>query len=355
VPIYRYHTKSGPRWAAVITVNYRQHWRRGFEDPEAAKLGEAHLRLEVAEGELTAKSSKVTLGEFVPRWLETKRPSVSASTYRHYRHVLLDVAKPLHGKALTRLTAIELQEWVNALGSEGLEPKTISDYVVVLKAALQQAVSWELVARNPAAAVVKPRIVRKEPRFLTIDQLQRVLEEADRTDFGPLVRVALLTGLRIGELLALRWSDVDLAAGVLRVAGGKTPDARRGIALGEQAVEALRLQSRRQKELRLAQGPAWRAGDQVFSGQEGGRLTPNRLNATQWTLIRARAGLSGLRLHDLRHAHATLLALAGVPPRIAQARMGHSNPAFTMRVYQHIAPGDQAEAAVKVERLLARS
>lgn len=226
---------------------------------------------------------------------------------------------------------------------------------------------WQLLGRNPADAVESPRPLRHEIAAVPPDDLRRLLDAGDQTNFGPLVTVALLTGLRAGELLGLRWQDVDFDNGVLRVQQTcqwlsgegfifrqpKSHRSTRPVALTPGTVEILRRVRVKQLEERLAAGTAYEDQGLVFTDALGRPIHPSTLRQTWLGIVKA-AGMERLRFHDLRHAHASLLMAQGVHPKIVSERLGHSSVSITLDIYSHVAPGLQAEAAAGLDALLQR-
>lgn len=201
---------------------------------------------------------------------------------------------------------------------------------------------------------------------MTPAQAWAVVGAAAETSIGPFVRLALLTGMRRGELLGLRWADVDLEGGALhvqqtaqRILGQgiifrqpKTRLSRRSIALSPDAVAVLRQHRRRQAEARLLAGSAYGDRDLVFATGLGTPVEPGNLRRA-WVGIARAAGVPGLRIHDLRHAHATLMLSQGVHPKVVSERLGHASVNITLDTYSHVLPGLQEAAAVSLDTILA--
>jgi integrase len=200
-------------------------------------------------------------------------------------------------------------------------------------------------------------------------QAQRLLEASAGTRQEALYTLALATGMRQGELLGLRWRDVDLDAGVLRVraslrrsrktgdwhfAEPKTRRSRRQLALGPETIEVLRRQRARQAQSRLLVGAAWRDLDLVFATEAGGPLLARNVYRSFMQLL-ARAELPRVRFHDLRHTAATLLLSARVNPKVVSELLGHASVAITLDIYSHVLPDMQQDAAATMDRLLRRS
>ena len=241
-------------------------------------------------------------------------------------------------------------------GKGGLDPKTVLEVHVIVHKALRDACKRGLVVRNVASDAEAPKRHRpsNELRAWTAQQLHVFLQVARGDRLFPAFWLGASTGMRRGELLGLRWGDVDLAGGHLSVnrslisvayelheTRGKTRNSRRWIDLDDVTVSVLALW---RQALSVELGRAIADDDYVFCTPVGGPVHPDRLTQI-FTRLVATAPVPRLRLHDLRHTHATLLLKAGVPIKVVSERLGHANPGFTMATYQHVLPGMQAEAA----------
>jgi integrase len=247
----------------------------------------------------------------------------------------------------------------------GLSPKTVSNVHGVLHKALDQAFRWRLVTSNVADLVDPPRVPHHEMKALGPDQARSVLETAAGDPLEALYRLAVTAGLRQGELLALRWPELDLERGMVSVvatleqrrgcepvvAQPKTPRSRRQIALTEAAVDSLRHHRRTQKEDSLRVGRPWLDTGFVFARADGRPLSMSIIGKA-WTVLNAAAGVPRVRFHDLRHTAATLLLSRGVHPKVVSEMLGHSTVAITLDTYSHVMPTMQREAAQVMGDLL---
>jgi len=237
----------------------------------------------------------------------------------------------------------------------------------VLHRALEQAAQWGLTPRNVAKLVTPPRPARREMATLSPEQARASLEAAEGDRLEALYVLALSTGMRQGELLALRWRDVDLEGGTLQVratlqrtrdgfqfAEPKTARSRRQVALTKPAVEALRRHRSRQLEERLQMGAAWEDNDLVFANEVGRPIEAGNLIRRSFHPLLDRAGLQHIRFHDLRHTAATLALGKGVHPKIVAEMLGHSQIAVTLDLYSHVTPTMQRQAAEALEAALSR-
>jgi len=258
------------------------------------------------------------------------------------------------------LTPQQVQTFYNKKRSEGLSPKSISLIHGVLHNALDNAVKWSLVARNVCDLVSPPRVVKPEIQPLTIEQAQQLLKYARGHRLETLLTVAVTTGMRRGEILALRWADIDVQRGSLQVrrtvdfiakhgyveTEPKTASGKRQIALPPFVVEMLKSHRIQQLEQRLKVGEAWQESDLVFTGLEGGYLNPRYL-VKLFSRLLTEAGLPHIRFHDLRHSAATLLLSMGVEMKVIREILGHSNIGMTADVYSHVSLAMQKTAMDK--------
>lgn len=249
----------------------------------------------------------------------------------------------------------------------GLAPKSVHYVHTILHRAFRDAVRWGKLTRNPAAAADPPKpgsrnrgAVKAWPDDVLGDFLDR--EADDR--YGPLWHFLATTGMRRGEVLGLRWRDVDLEAGVVSVHQTlivvdhrpefglpKTTSGARAVELDEDTVAVLRDQRRRQLEERLLMGAGWRDHDLVFCRPTGEPYHPDRVSREFTRRVR-RYDLPRIPVHGLRHTWATLALKAGVHPRVVQERLGHSTIAITLEIYSHVTPGMGREAAEQVAGLI---
>lgn len=341
-----------------------------------AEREEARLRHEVAEG-LDLEPARITLAQYLSRWLTSVRPNLAPATYRRYHDLLrLHVLPHIGTGALSKLRPLHVQQLYARLqadpGPDGrhLSSRTRLHVHRVLSTALAQAVRWQIISRNVCQAVDPPQARKAEIRALDPEETRRLLEVAEAEDsvHGDAVVLALHTGLRQGELPGLRWQDVDLQRGRftvwqslqyvpgegLAVREPKTNRSRRGIPLGDAALAALSRIRRRQLEQRLAVGSAYQDSGMVLTTALGTPVDPNNLRRAFRRIV-ADAGVGPVRFHDLRHTHATLLLARGVHPKVVSERLGHTSIGITMDLYSHVLPGLQEEAARDLDVWLSQS
>jgi integrase len=310
--------------------------------------------------------SNLTVATFlVDEWLPAIEATVRASTFFSYSgHVRRHVVPRIGGLRLQDLTGGRLNAFYATLLSEGrrdgssLAPATVRRVYATLHRALGDAVRWGRLVRNPADAADPPQAAsQSDKKVWTASELERFLGYLEGDRLRPAFLVAALTGMRRGEVLGLRWDDLDLDAGYLSVRRSRTcvgyevrvepPKTKRGerrIDLGRRTVATLRAWRKAQLEERLSWGEAWSDTGYVFTREDGAPVHPDRFSKLFARTIRE-AGLPRIPLKNLRHTHATLLLKAGVHPKVVQERLGHASIAITLDTYSSVSQGMQAEAA----------
>lgn len=320
--------------------------------------------------------SKETVGHFLVRWLtDYVDPSLALRTRLRYRDVVEhDLIPHLGSLPLQHLRPSHIVATEGALRVSGnrktggpLAPATVRKVHNVLHRALSHAVAWQVIAINPAAAVDRPSVRASTPRTLTSEQARTLLEALETHRFGLPLRTALLCGLRLSELLALRWSDIDWTGGrvlvlqsldsrhdgVVRFKETKTHRSARPVSIPPQLLHALREHKKSQARRRLLVGEAWTDLDLVFATDRGQPLTSGWVRKSFYRLLDA-LDIPRMPLHGLRHTMATLMLAAGEHPKVVSERLGHSNPSFTLTVYGHVVPGMHEGASQRLEEALIR-
>jgi len=309
------------------------------------------LRLQETEQSLVAPD-RMQLSAFLTQWVrDVIVPTKRLGTAMSYESVCRNHLVPMLGsRPVQKLTAAEIQKEFATLKA-GDRTKELA--FVVLRAALRQALAWGIVARNVTDAVVRPKNPRTEMKVLNPEQVLRLLTHSKTDRLYALYRLALATGMRQGELFALRWADIDFQRNTITVQNQlsqhtlkpeevKTDRSRRSIDITPQVATDLRLHRDRQ----FAE-----MGKQhfVFLSPDGSMLRISNFTRREWKPLLKRARLPDIRFHDLRHTAATLMLLAGVNVKVISERLGHSKVAFTMDTYTHVFPNMRREAASAVE------
>jgi integrase len=358
--------RADGRWEARITLEGGRV--KSFYGQTRAEVVTRLTRAqhERAQGLLIALDERQTVAQYLASWLATVKPAVRPRTWTRYEVAIRVHIVPALGKhRLTRLTAQHVQQLYAAKLEEGLASGTVRHLHATLHGALDQAVRLHIIPRNVSDIVTPPRPSRNEMQILTPEQAQTFLRAVSGQRLEALYVLGLTTGMREGELLGLRWRDVDLDAGVLHITSTlhhtrgawrldtpKTAQSRRRVDLAPMAADALRAHRTRQLEERLLAGAHWHDHDLVFTRTDGEPIRRSRLLDLEFRPLLAKAGLPPLRFHDLRHTAATLLLLANVPAKVVSELLGHSNVGITLNRYSHVLPSMQRDAAAAMERML---
>ena len=292
------------------------------------------------------------MGEYVERWLLTSaKGSVRESTYESYRKQVERYVVPAVGRVkLKRLSAMQIQGMYRAMLDRSLYPRTVQYTHAVLHRALGQAVRWGLIPRNVSEDVDRPRLRREEIRPLNRSQARLLLETARESGdrFEALYVLALHTGMRPGELLGLKWEDVDLdkrglqlnrALAGKNLTAPKTKRSRRRIDLSAAGMAALKAHRKRQLEERIKRTGLWRDHGLVFPSAVGTPLSHRNVVRAFKDLLKRAGRPQSTRLYDLRHTCATLLLGSNVHPKYVQELLGHASIALTLDTYSHVLKG----------------
>lgn len=373
--------RRGDRWTAFWKIETATGWKQRSKGGFATKReAQAYLTRTLAsiDAGTFADPSKLTLREYLlERWLPMKRESLRPSTFDSYRrnvelhilpslgHIRLQLLTP---DQLDRFYAEQLAGGRLTGASKGLAPKTVRHLHTVLHRALADAVRKNLVARNVADAADPPKLrERTGPtamRTWNADELRRFLLEVAADPFGPAFWLAATTGLRRGEVLGLRWLDIDfknarvsISQTILNIAyqvtlgTPKTARGRRAIAIDPTTMAVLRTHRKNQLALRRAADRPFTEAGLVFGRADGRPQHPDLFSQSFDRAVK-QLGLPRIRLHDLRHTHATLGLAAGIPAKVMSDRLGHATVAFTQDVYMHAIPRMEEAAAQQITDLV---
>ncbi|TCS80341.1 site-specific integrase [Tepidibacillus fermentans] len=374
--------KRGSKWVFVIDVGRDEKtgkrirkWFSGFNTKKEAEKAMAQKIHELNMGTYV-EPSKLTLGDYLYQWLENyAKVNTAPRTYEGYEmiikkhiipslgHITLDNLKPLH---IQRYYSDKLSHG-RTDGTGGLSAQTVLHHHRVLKEALEQAVKWQLIVRNVADAVEPPRPKKVQMVTLNKQEISKLLETAKDSPFFPIIFTAIYTGMRRGEILGLRWRDINFHNRVISVR--QTLQAVKGkglifkepkngkertVSIPDSLIDLLKKQKIKQNENKLRFGPAYNDFDLVFAQPNGNPFQPSELSRGFNKIIK-KAEITPIRFHDLRHTHATLLLEQGVHPKIVSERLGHSSINITLDTYSHVLPNMQEEAANKFDDLIKKS
>jgi integrase len=416
---YVFKDRSGCWWARVTFTDEagrRRNVKRSTYTDEAGNKWRARniteakdpmlkqLLREMEESpETILEGNGTTLNDYLDKWLaNTVKSRVGLRTYADYTELLQRYIQgkkqskngsdaspdtsdtgPNNGKKkrpevkpvtnigkkkLSEIRPLDVQTLYSKMQARGLSSRTVRYTHAVLNSAFKQAIKWGLLSKNPAAFVDLPKRERKEMQALSPEEAVRFITAAAEDAMSLVFNLALATGMRPEEYLALQWKDVDLDRGLLtiqrtlswhRSGGGwyfdepKTARSRRGVPLPPSIVRGLSEYKREQETVRLKAGPDWRDFDLLFTTGDGGPLLDRNLSRRNFKAVLKRAGLpNSMRLYDLRHSCATLLLTEGTNPKVVAERLGHASTAMTMDIYSHVLPSLQQEATERLENLL---
>lgn len=364
--------RRGKSWSYVLDAGpdpasgrRRQVWKGGFPTKREAQRALREALSRVDHGTFVVHQ-RVTLADYLDQWLETTRPTIRATTHAGYQRNVDKVKQGLGHVRLGDIRPVMIERLYADLATSGgrggrrLSAKSVVNVHLCLRKALEDAERLGMLATNPVRRVRPPRWQSPEMRVWTADQTQTFLDVSRAHRLHAAFVLLATTGMRRGEVVGLRWDDVDLDGARLRVRHSvttarnqvvldapKTRRSRRSIALDDDTVAALQAHRRRQLEERLVAGELWQDQRLVFPSELGALLHPDVVSRAFDSLVR-RVELPRIRLHDLRHGWASLALEAGVHPKVVSERLGHSTVGITLDTYSHVVQGLDAEAAATV-------
>ncbi len=367
-PISRRVSKSTGKVSWIIQIRTgtksdgKPRWlTKTFEKQRDAKAYLAKVIKDRDSG-LVVQPAKMPLNEFLDKWLESAvEARVRANTYRSYVWQLKRyVRNELGSYRLCDISPLQVQRLYSNLNREGLSSRVVRYTHTILNNAFGQAVKWRMLPSNPCSGAELPRSKHKDTRALTVEEVARFVKVLRGSRHEALFLVALTTGMRPSEYLALRWKDVDFDTARIQVRRSldwrrkgdwefsepKTTRSRRSIPIPAEVVGRLREHRRVQAEQRLKAGPDWGDHSLVFCDRKGEPLDRQNLLRRHLRPLLKKAKISpNLTLYGLRHSCATLMLAAGIHPKVVSERLGHSSITITLDVYSHVLPSLQVEAS----------
>ena len=358
--------RNNGTWRAQISIDGKRLSFSGQSQAECREwVRQTQQRLKTG---LTFEGSKLSYGEYLTNWLSTTQVAVRPKTWRQYKQIVRDYISPeLGGIKISVLRPDQIQRVYDRLIKVGKGRRTVQLVHAVIHRSLTQAVKLGLMGRNPDNATTPPKPINKEIKILDQGQVHQLLIATQARGFRRLAfyHVALATGMRQGELLGLKWDDLDLTRKTLQVkrqverlpGGGfefvppKTKAGYRTIKLGSETVNILTHHYKTQLDESANAGNKWQDHGLIFPSSVGTPFSPSNVLKTFGTL-RDEAGLPKIRFHDLRHTAASLMLNNGVDVLIVSKRLGHSKPSITLDVYGHLIPSSQEKAADLIDTLI---
>ena len=299
------------------------------------------------------------------QWLISYRSSVHPNTIAQYEGIIRLHLIPFLGHIkLKDLRTDQIQALYTGETKKGTSPRMVRSIHSVVRRALNIALKWGLIGRNPAPSVTLPKLKRKEMKTLNDSQVRVFLSAAKGLRHEALFWMAVFTGLREGELFGLKWSDLDWGKKHLKVqrqlqriqgkgmvfTEPKTAAGKRMIVLSTATVAKLQEHLDRQQQERVSAGDRWQEHDLMFPSTLGTPMDPSNMYKDFKDTLKM-ADLPDIRFHDLRHTAATLMLQQGTHPKIVQERLGHSDISLTLNTYSHVLPSMQEEAAEKMDEI----
>jgi integrase len=357
---YGFRIDLGPDPA---TGKRRQMSRQGFRTKREAESALSEKLGEISSGQTVSPTTE-SIGAYLDEWLKGEASRLKVSTLESYRIVVQRVSQRIGNVKLQALTPLDLERFYRELAETGgrqggpLAAKTIRNTHTVLRKAFADAERLGLILRNPAATARPPTVHQKEQKTWTSEQLRGFLDAVAGDRLLALYVLLATTGMRRGEALGVRWSDLDLDAGEVHIVQTlasvrhqlvfttpKTKRSRRQVYLDDQTVRLLRAHRAKQRQERLVAGPAWDGEhDLVFTDEIGQPLDPEWVSRDFRRKVR-NTTLDDIRLHDLRHTYATIALKAGVHPKVVSERLGHATVGITLDLYSHVTPAIGRDAA----------
>jgi integrase len=362
------HKKSGLYMARYTVQTSTGSKRKAIYGKTRREVDEKLTKAKAdRDGGLVFDADSMKLGDYLERWLaDSVRDTVRPTTFERYEQIVRLHIRPVLGEVkLKNVTSAHVRGLYRQKLDDGLSPRTVQYVHVTLHKALKQAIADGLIPRNATEAVKPPQVRREELRPLTAEQVKVLFEAAKGDRLEALYVLAITTGLRQGELLGLKWDDIDLEVGTLQVRrtlttakGGpvlsapNTKGSRRTVRLSQTALEVLRSHLERQLEEIDRAGDLWHENGLIFASEVGEPLGRQYVTARRFKPLLKRAGLPEIRFHDLRHTCATLLLSKNVNPKIVSEMLGHATIAITLDTYSHVLPTMQESAAAAMEQAL---
>jgi len=351
-------------WVVDVGTNgTRKQMKRRFKTKKEAEEALIEINHTLNKGAFF-EPSKMLYKDYLEQWFTTKQKTIGVQTAKVYKDYLNGRIIPGLGIFnISKLSPIQLQAFIDNLSDQGLSSATVKKIYNIIRNSLEYAVDFELISKNPAEKIKLPKASHKEMTVWNEDEVNRFLDLAKEDPLFIVFHLALSTGMRQGEILGLRWRDVNFEKGLLRIqqtlshdgksflSGAKTKSSQRNVDITEKTLNLLGKLKRLRSKEKLRLGPAYEDNDLVACTQHGTPLNPANVRRSLSRLIN-NADVPKIRFHDLRHCHASLLLSKGVHPKIISERLGHSSIKITLDTYSHLLPTMQAEAIRKLDEII---
>ncbi|WP_053361932.1 site-specific integrase [Bacillus sp. FJAT-27251] len=367
--IHKYQTKKGEtRYMVMLEVGNngkrKQKKKMGFKTKKEANTFLIEALNDINKGTYI-EPSRILFSEFLEEWFKTKQISLGTQTKSVHKNYLYKYIIPSLGHIpLSQLKTIHINNFINEMNQRKYSPATIKKAVNIIKNSLEFGIDIEMINKNVAKKATLPKEIKNEMKVWNQEEVNKFLKVAKGSRYYPFFYLALMTGMRKGEILALRWKDIDLENMLLTInqtltqdgkefiAGAKTKASNRTMDLSESTVKILKAHKVLIQQEKLALGKDYVNHDLVICTQIGTPVHSSNLRNRVFNQLIKEAEVSKIRLHDLRHTHATLLLSVGVNVKVISERLGHSSIKITLDTYSHVLPTMQKEAVKKLDDML---
>lgn len=357
--------KKGKKWYIIVEMKdengkRKRKWLSGFTSEKEAekKLPEVLQQLNTNS---FVDTNNITLRDYLQLWLKDyAKHNVAPTTYDKYSYASNKISEILGNMKLQQIKPLHIQQFVNKLNNSDLSSSTVLSYFRVLNAAINQAVKWQLLLYNPCEAITPPRNKQSKMMILDQEEIQILLNESKDHIIYPVIVLALLCGLRRGEILGLQWENIDFYSGTIHLENNlvrannkvilketKTATGRRAVDISTNVVDVLKKIKKQKMHYKQLYGSSYHDNNFVCTWEDGRPFRPDYIPKA-FAKILANADLPKIRFHDLRHTHASILLKSGVHPKVVQERLGHSSISITLDTYSHLVPSLQRSAAEKM-------
>jgi integrase len=359
-----YQRRSDERWVAQVTIQKKHRMKYFYSQCEAeAWLKQSILKISQV---VPLEGSRMSVAVFLTSWLAIISLAVKPRTWVQYDQVVNKHILPYLGHlSIQELRSDQVQSFYQRKQQDGTGARTLSLINCILHNALDYAVSNGFILHNPVHGTMISRPKYHEQKVLNLDQVRVFLQSCQGTRWEALFCLAITTGMREGEILGLKWSDIRWDTGQLQIqrqlqriprqglvfSEPKTIASRRNLAIGEEMLTKLRAHANLQEYERCLAGERWRENGLVFPSDKGTPMDPHRI-FDQYKQLLKQANLPDIRFHDLRYTHATLMLGWGIHPKVVQERLGHAQISHTLGIYSHVLPILQTEAARKMDEMV---
>lgn len=349
-------TKKGNRYYIVVDIgagyDRKQKWLSGFDTKKQAEKELPRVLSELNQGTYVEPSSQL-YSDFIDAWIKNKKSKLSANAFENYSMNIRKHIKPSLGRfKLSKLNSLAIDNFYTELEDNGLSSATIRKIHTIVRSSLEYAKQYQFISRNPAAVVKPPTVEHKDIEVWEEKDMVHFLDAVKDEHDYIVYHLALYTGMRKGEILGLKWNDIDFDNAKIRImrsysktgfSKGKTASARRVIDIDDNTVEELKKRRKVVSANKLECGKDYNNQDLVFCRAEGSPVDVRNVNR-RFTKLIERNELKKIRFHDLRHTHATIMLGMGIPVKIVSERLGHEKVELTLNTYAHLLPSMQIEA-----------